>query len=475
MSVFGAGAGLALAVLLVAAARTFGPADVPRLQEVSLNPSALLFTVALSLLATLLFGFVPAWRLSYASPQDSLKETSQSGQARGTQRLQSLIAVAEIAMALVLLIGGGLVLQSFVRVLSVPLGFRPQNVFILRTLFDEARYPDPVKRAVMQKQLIEGVRRLTGVAIVAAASHLPLSDSRQIGFRLEHAPPDDFHWAENALVSPGYFQAMGIPILRGRDFTDRDRPDAPLVAVVNETLARHYFPGQDALGQRFHWGDRALFSIVGIAGDVHISALDADPPPMIYHSMFQVQSGASVRTALVVRLAPGRQHNPDLFRAIQQQAWALDRELPVYDFTTLEALISGSVAQRRFTTVLMLAFALTALALALIGLFGVTSYLVAQRRREMAIRMALGASRNGVYWAVMKRGLALATAGCALGLALFPLGGRLMVATLFHTNTYDPVTLLAAPSLLTMVALLASYIPARRATRVDPMVALRHE
>jgi predicted permease len=474
LSIFGAGAGFALAVLLVAGVQTFGPADVPRLQDVALNPSALLFTVALSLLATVLFGFVPAWRLSQTSPQDSLKETSQAGQARATQRLQSLIAVAEIAMALVLLIGGGLVLQSFVRVLSVPLGFRPQNAFILRTLFDEARYPDPVKRAVMQKQLIEGVRRLSGVEVVAAASHLPLSDSRQIGFLLEHAAPDDFHWAENSLVSPGYFQTMGIPILRGRDFTAQDRPDTPLAAIINETLARQYFPGQDALGKRFYWGGRPLFTIVGIASDVHISALDADTPPMIYHSMFQVQTGASERTALVVRLAPGR-HNQDLFHEIQQQAWQLDRGLPVYDFNTLEALISESVAQRRFTTVLLLAFALTALALALIGLFGVMSYLVAQRRREMAIRMALGASRQGVYWAVMKRGAALAMAGCALGLAVFPLGGRLMVTTLFHTSAYDPVTLLAVPALLMMVALAASYIPARRATMVDPMVALRHE
>jgi putative ABC transport system permease protein len=474
LSALGAGAGLALAVLLVAGVRTFGPGDVPRLQEVALDPSALVFTTVLSLLATLLFGFVPAWRLSHTSPHDSLKETSQGGQARGTQRLQSLIAVAEMARALILLTGGGLVLQSFVRVLSVPLGFRPQGVFILRTLFDEARYPDPVKRAVVQKQLIEGVRRLSGVQTVAAASHLPLSDSRQIGFRLEHAAPDDFHWAQNSLVSPGYFQAMGIPILRGRDFTEEDRPDTPLAAVINETLAHRYFPGEDALGQRFHWGDRALFTIVGVAGDVHISALDAGPPPLIYHSMFQVQSGASERTALVLRLAPG-QHGQNLFHEIQQQAWALDRDLPVDDFTTLETLISESVAQRRFTTVLMLAFALTALALALIGLFGVMSYLVAQRRREMAIRMALGASRKGVYWAVTKRGLALAIAGCALGLALFPVGGRLMVATLFHTSAYDPLTLLAVPALLMVVALLASYVPARRATKVDPTVALRYE
>jgi putative ABC transport system permease protein len=473
LSMLGAGAGFALAVALVEGVRRFGPADVPRLREVAVDPSALLFTVVLSLLTTLLFGFVPAWRLSHASPLDCLKESSQAGGARATQRLQSFVAVAEIAMALVLLVGGSLLLQSFVRVLNVPLGFRPEGVFIVRTLFDRARYPDPIKRAAVQKELIDRLSHLQGVQVVAAASHLPLSDTRQIGFRLEHAAPDAFHWAENSLVSPGYFRAMGIPILRGREFTAQDRRDTPLAAVISETLARQYFPGQDPIGQRFHWG--ALFTIVGIAGDVRISALDADPPPMIYNSMFQVESGASERTALLLRLAPGRPHDQSLFHEIRQQAWSLDRDLPVYNFTTLETLISESVAQRRFTTVLMLSFALIALALALVGLFGVMSFLVAQRQRELAIRMALGADRVGVCWMVMKRGAALAMAGCAIGLALFPLGGRLIRATLYQTSPYDPATLLSVPALLLGVALLASYLPARRASRVDPMAALRYE
>jgi len=475
LSMLGAGTGFALAVLLVNGVRAFGPADVPRLQDVAVDPSALLFTVALSLLTTLLFGFVPAWRLSHASPQDCLNESSRAGAARTTLHLQSSIAVAEIAMALVLLVGGGLVLQSFVRVLNVPLGFRPQGMVVARTLFDEARYPDAARRAAVQKELLERVEHLHGVEIAAAASHLPLSDTRQIGFRLEHAAPDDFHWAENSLVSPGYLRAMGIPILRGRDFTEQDRPDVPLVAIVNQTLARQYFPGQEAIGQRFHWGDRALFTIIGIAGDVHLSALDADPPPMIYHSMFQVQSGASARTALLLRLGAGGRLDQGFLNEVQQQIWSLDRDLPVYDFTTFDTLISESVAQRRFTTVLMLSFALMALALALTGLFGVMSYLVTQRQREMAIRMALGATRGGVYWTVMKRGGALAMAGCAIGLALFPLGGRLIRASLYQTRAYDPATLVLVPALLMGVALLATWVPARRATKVDPMVALRYE
>jgi putative ABC transport system permease protein len=474
LSLLGAGAGLALAFLIVDGVRTFGPADVPRLAEVAVDPSALLFTVILSLLTTLLFGLAPAWQLARALPEDCLKESARAGKGRTTQRLQASIAVAEMAIALVLLVAGSLVLQSFVRVLNIPLGFRPQGLFVVRTLFDGARYPDPIRRAAAQEELIEAAAHLPGVEVAAAASHLPLSDSRQIAFRLQHAAPDDFHWAQNSLVSPGYFPAMGIPILRGRDFSAEDRSDRPLAAIVSETLARRYFPGQDPLGRQFHWAG-ALFTIVGVAGDVHISALDADPPPMIYLSLLQLQAHPDGRTALLLRVGRARQDGHGLLAELRQRIWSLDRDLPVYDFTAFDSLISASMAQRRFTTALMLSFAAAALALAVIGLFGVMSYLVAQRERELAIRMALGADRKAVYRAVMLRGATLALAGGGAGLALFPLVRRLVTAALYQTRPYDPITLVIVSALLTGVALLASYVPARRATRIDPMVALRHE
>jgi putative ABC transport system permease protein len=475
LSLLGAGAGLALAILLVRGVRVFGPADVPRLEEVAVEPIALLFTAVLLLLTTVLFGFVPAWRLSHVAPQDCLKESSQARGARGTERLQNFIVVGEIAATLVLLTGGGLLLRSFVRVLNVPLGFRPEGVYIVRTLFDEARYPNATKREVVQKELIERFAHLPGVQVVAAASHLPLSDSRQIGFRLEHAAPDDFHWAENSLVTPGYFPAMGISILRGRNFTDQqDRPNTPLVAIINETMARQYFPGHDPIGQRFNWGGRELFTIIGIAADVRISALDADPPPMIYHSMFQLQTHTSERTALILRTDRSAR-DKDLYARIQQQIWSLDRDLPIYSFSAFDTLISESLAQRRFTTLLTLSFGLVALALALIGLFGLMSYLVAQQQRELAIRMALGANEAGLWWMVLKRGAALAISGCGIGLAFFPLAGRLIRVTLYQTSAYDPTTLLLIPLLLLGVALLACYLPARRATKVDPLAALRYE
>jgi len=475
LSLLGAGGGFALAFMLVKGVRAFGPADVPRLEEVAIEPMALVFTVALLLLTTVLFGFVPAWRLSHVAPHDCLKEASQARGARGTERLQNFVVVGEIAATLVLLTGGGLLVRSFLRVLNVPLGFRPQGLYIVRTLFDEARYPNAIKRETVQKELIDRLAHLPGVQRVAAASHLPLSDSRQIGFRLEHAAPDDFHWAENSLVTPGYFPAMGISMLRGRNFLDQqDRPNTPLVAIINETMARQYFRGQDPIGQRFHWGDRDLFTIIGIARDVHISALDADPPPMIYHSMFQLQTHTSDRTALILR-TDGSAQGKDLFARIQQEIWSLDRDLPIYSFSSLDTLISESLAQRRFTTALTLSFGLIALALALIGLFGVMSYLVAQQQRELAIRMALGANESGLWWMVMKRGAALAILGCGVGLPLLPLVGRLIRATLFETSAYDPLTLFLVPLLLLSVALVASYLPARHATRVDPMKALRYE
>jgi predicted permease len=360
----------------------------------------------------------------------------------------------------------------------VPTGFNPDGVLIARTFFDRMRYPDPTLRENVQKELLARLSNLPGVASAAAASHLPLSDIRQIGFLLEHAPKNDYHWAENSLVSPGYFRAMGIPILRGRDFTEQDGRASPNVAIVNETFARQYLPGRDPIGQRFYWGGRPIFSIVGVAADVHISALDADPPPMIYHSMFQVESGGSSRTAFVVRLARSEAGAPapeNMLQVLQQQMRSLDKDLPIYGVTTLNALVSESIAQRRFTMLLMGGFALIALLLAIMGLFGVISYLVAQRTREFAVRIALGADNSKIGGMVLKQAALLSSAGCGIGFALFLLSAPLLRSSLYRISRFDPLTLALVPLLLAGVAMGAAYLPARRATRVDPLVALRYQ
>jgi putative ABC transport system permease protein len=291
-------AGMVAAVILLAGLKHFGPTSLPRLRDLAIHPIVLLFAVSLSLVTSLVFGFAPAWRLSRVAPQASLRAAKQASADRSGQGLQNSVAAAEIALAFVLLIAGGLLLQSFMRLVDSPFGFNPQNAFVVRTVFDHVRYPDPVKRGAVQKQLLDRFSHLPGITAVAAASHLPLSDTRQIGFRLEHAAQDDFRVAENSLISPGYFHAMGIVLLSGRDFTLSDRQDSPSVAIINQALSRKYFAGRDPIGQRFEWGDRPLFTIVGVAADVHISSLDTDAPPMIYLNMFQVENGASVRTAL---------------------------------------------------------------------------------------------------------------------------------------------------------------------------------
>lgn len=471
LALLGSVAGVLLAVVLILGLKDFGPSSLPRLQDVAIHPVVLLFTLALSLVTSLFFGFAPAWRLSRVSPQSSLR-AKQVGSDHSSQRLQNFVAVTEIALALVLLIAGGLLLRSFVRLLDSPFGFNPQNAFVVRTIFDHVHYPEPLTRDSIQKELLARLSRLPGVTAVAEASHLPLSDSRQIGFRLEHAAPDDFHWAENSLVSHGYFHAMGIALLEGRDFTPEDRRDSPPVAIISQSLSLRYFPGVNPIGQRFWWGDRAMFMIIGVAADVHVSSLDAAPPPMIYTDMFQIESGASGRTAFILR---GQLAGPDLLPAIRQQIGSLDSELPLYEATTLQSLISESLAQRRFTIVLLGSFAGIALLLASIGIFGVISYLVAQRSREFGVRMALGANRAQIAHLVLSRGAGIAIFGCLCGLSLSVFASRLLLTSLYQTKWYDPVTLCLVPVLLFAVVMLATWLPAREAANVDPMEALRAE
>jgi predicted permease len=472
LALAGGAAGIIFAQLLVVGLQRFGPKDVPRLYDVGLHPIALLFTLGVSLVSAVGFGLVPAWRLSKTAPVTALRGSTQAGPGRSTRKLQGCVAIFEMTAAVVLLVTGGLLLKSFIRLLNSPAGFNPDGAYIVRTLFDRARYPDLAKRQAVQKQLLESLRHLPGVIAVAAASHLPLSDARQIGFRLEHAPADEFHGAQNSLVSPGYFRAMQIPLLEGRDFSYDDRPDTTSVAIVSQTMERQFFPDTDPIGQRFHWGDRALFTIIGVAADVHISALDADPPPMIYNSMFQVESGASGRTAFVLR-TPGVTQG--LFSTVQRQVWSVDNDLPVYNSSSLASLVSESLAQKRFTVLLLGNFAVITLLLAAIGLFGVISYFVAERTREFGVRIALGANRRSIYWPVITRAALLGLAGCILGLGISLFVSRVLQSTLYQVSHFDLMTLLLAPMVLLGAVLVAAYLPAYRATRVDPMVALRYE
>lgn len=468
----GAVLGMLLADGILQALRLWGPPNVPRLHDVAIHPLVLAFTLVLTLVTGILFGLVPAWQMSHVVPYATLKDSSQTGPSSDSHRLQDVIAISEVALALVLLIAGCLLVRSLVRLLDTPIGFDPKGTLVVRTMFDRARYPDAARRAVVQGEILDRLSHLPAVNSVAAASHLPLSDDRQIGVRLEHAATDDFHFTENSLVSPGYFQAMGIPLLRGRDLNRQDLPKSIPVAIVSQAFVRLYLPGMDPLGQRFYWGDRALFTIVGVVADVHIAALDADPPPMVYNSMFQVESGASGRMALVLRSSGNSQLHLD---EVKQIVSSFDPGLPFYDVTSLSTLIAESLAQRRFTILLLGGFAFSATFLAVIGLFGVLSYLVEHRRQEIGVRMALGADRNAILALIMRKGFVLGAAGCAIGLPVSALTTSFLSASLYHVNRFDPLTLAAVPCLLISIVLLAALIPALRAASIDPMQALRSE
>jgi predicted permease len=446
--------------------------SVPRLHDASIHPLVLFFTLGITLSTGILFGIVPAWKLAHVMPQTTLKDSAQLGATRAGHRLQNAIAIGEVALALVLLIAGGLLVRSLVRLLSTPIGFDPQGTLVVRTMFDAQRYPDANRRIVVQREILDRLAHLPGVTRAAAASHLPLSDDRQIGIRMEHAAPDDFHLAENSLVSPGYFQAMGIPLVRGRDFTAQDRSNTVPVAIVSQAFARQYLPGVDPLGKRFYWGDRELFTIAGVVGDVHIAALDADPPPVVYNSMFQVESGAVGRMALVLRIGGDRALPLDEIKTVIS---SLDPDLPLYNVTSLSTLIAESLAQRRFTILLLGAFALSAALLAMIGLFGVLAYLVEQSRREIGVRMALGADRRTILAMILRKGLLLAAAGCGIGLPLAALATSLLSASLYHVQRFDPLTFTSVPFALAAVVLCAALLPAMRAASIDPMQALRTE
>jgi predicted permease len=299
-----------------------------------------------------------------------------------------------------------------------------------------------------------------------------LADSRQIGFNVEGHDPNERVWSWNTLVSSNYFAAMGIPLRRGRSFDSRSIPGRPLEIVVNESMAREYWPNQDAIGKRIHWGDR-LLTIVGIAGDVRLSALDAAPPPTVYGDVFETVSGATTNAVFVIRQQTS---DPERIKTgVEKIIWSVDPGLPVFGTRTLETVVSRSLATREFTMTVLTGFGAVSLLLATIGVYGLLSYTVSQRTREFGVRLALGSPASDLRWLVLWNGLGVLTVGVVGGLLLSVLSVRGLSTLLFGLDPLDPLTFGGAGALLFAVGLLASYVPARRATRVDPIVALRHE
>jgi len=468
----GGAVGIALAIAMVAVIRRVGPDNIAGLAQARVDGLVLAFTGVLALVTALVCGVVPALRSAGSDAGETLKSGRRDvGGGHARHRLRSALVVFEAASAMMLVVSAGLLVRSLIRVLDVPPGFDPSGVVVARTTFDYHRYASDAKRRTAEQSILERLRALPGVEAVGFTTHLPMADERQIGFTVDGRDPNEYHWAANALVGDDYFRVMRIALLRGRTFGPADLPDAPWSAVINESLARQYWPNGDAVGRVIKWGGRPL-TIVGVVADVRVGGLDAPVQPTIYGSAFQLQSGATQFAVFIVRTASDPQAMLD---AMQRTIWSVDGGLPVFGGTTLGDVVSRSVATRRFLVWLLTGFAVAALALAVVGLYGVLSYSVAQRTPELGVRVALGARPGDVSRLVVRDGLRLAGGGIAVGALAAAGAGAAIARLLFDTGPFDPVTYVVGAAVLAGASLLACWIPARRAARLDPLTALRAE
>jgi putative ABC transport system permease protein len=473
----GGGLGLLLALWSTDALLAFSPAEIPRLQTVSVDYRVLGFTLAITLLTGLIFGLVPALQAARFDLHESLKEGGRGTANNPAHRgIFGALIVSEIALALVVLIGAGLLLNSFLRLRRVELGIQTPNVLTVEVNLPSARYSGndwKTQRLNFYGQVIPRIQALPGVVSVGAIDSLPLSGSqRGWTFRKEgqNLSPSERPVAGFQIATNDYFRAAGIQIRRGREFTQADRDGAPQVAIINESFARRFYPNEDPLGQRIIIRNRPqACEIVGVVNDVRHLGPDKEPGPEMYVPYNQLVVGA---IPLVVRTKSAPEA---LAGAVRKEIEAVDREVAVGKVRTMTQMMSAALAEWRFALLLLGIFAATALLLAAVGIYGVMAYAVTRRRHEFGVRMALGAQAQDLMKLVIKQGATLTLAGVAVGLpASFALT-RLLKALLFGVSATDPLTFAVVALLLTLVALLACWIPARRATKVDPMIALRYE
>lgn len=478
LALLGGGLGLLLASWAIDLIVKFGPSNLPRLLDARVDGRVLLFTIGVSVATGVIFGLAPAIQSSRVNLNESLKESGGRGSGgRASKRMRGALIVFETASALVLLIGAGLLIDSFIRLLRVPPGFNPDGVVVARTSMPANRYPKIELGKAMYQRTLEGIGALPGVEAASVASNLPLADDWTIGFRIEGEDQNTFHTASNTWVSNDYFRAMGIQVLEGRSFTDEDSEGAVLVVVINQAFAHKFWPGEDPIGKRIRWGGFEArggvtwLNVTGVVADVRVSSLENEPLPASYMPIFQVP-----RTRRnVVFIARTAGDPAALVPAIRERIRSVDEELPVYDVRTMTNVIAESVEQRRFAMLLISIFAAVALLLASAGLYAVMSNLVAQRTREIGIRVAMGATGLDVMKLVVRQGALLTLIGVAVGLLCSFALTRTMESLLFGVSATEPLVFIAVPVLLTGVALVACLVPARRATKVDPMVALRYE
>jgi putative ABC transport system permease protein len=477
LAFMGAVAGLLPAYWAPRVVAALGSGNLPRLSEVRLDWRVLTFAIGLALLTGILSGLAPAFRLSKSNVQDALKEGARGSSAGAHRRLRGLLIVAEVSLSLTLLVGAGLLVRSMARLLTVAPGFDPSQVLTMRTSVIGNRYAD---NKVLRQFFIDAANRLRslpGVQAAAAASQIPLGGNRdEYGFHPEgkmNANPELDESAEHYSVTPGFLDVMRIPLLKGRDITADDTAESPGVILINQTAALRIWPGEDPIGKRVKVGglDRSWLTVIGIVGDVHHYGLDVSPTMQFYMAHSQWPDTDSDMT-FVIRTAgpPG-----SIASAAREAIHSLDPTQPVSHVMPLEDYIGLSLQGRRFSLILIGAFAIVALLLSVIGIYGVTSYTVAQRTREIGIRIALGAQRSEVLGLMMRQGAVLILSGIGMGVIASIVLTRFLAGMLFGITPTDPVTFALVALLLVCVAALACWIPARRAMRVDPIVALRHE
>jgi putative ABC transport system permease protein len=479
LAVIGGALGLLISGWCVEALVALSPPNLLGAGQVGVNLTVLAFTLCVSLLTGVAFGVVPAVETSRLNLSESLKESSRGNVGGGRAgRVRGALVVVEIGLSLVLLVGAGLMVRSFLRLQAVDPGFDASNLLTMRVMLPETRYPEPGKQIEFFRRAAERIRTLPGVRDVGAVSALPFADlGAATSFTVEGRPalPSGEKLTTDVRVADeNYFRAMNIPVVAGRTFTEQEAVEDRKVAVVNETMARRHFPGEDPVGRRIlvnMSGEPAPTEIIGVVGDARYDKLEGELRPMVYWTPPRLTYASMT---FVVRAAGGGDPGglgPAAVREIQ----SVDKDQPVSDVRTMESWLAESTARTRFGTLLLGAFACAALLLAAVGIYGVISYSVAQRRNEIGIRMALGAQGRDVLRLVVGQGMKLVLAGVGLGLVGALVLTRLMSVLLYGVEASDPATFAANALLLTAVSLVACYIPARRATRVDPLTALRRE
>ncbi|HXD48234.1 MAG TPA: ABC transporter permease [Gemmatimonadaceae bacterium] len=472
LAVIGGVLGLAVAKIGGALLLRLSSGQLPRASEVSLDLPVVLFTAVAAIVSGVVFGLVPALRAASPQLQASLREGTR-GSTAGTGGLRGALVVSEVALAMVLVVGAGLMTRSFVKMLEVDLGFARDHRVAIDYSISSARHQTSAELRETYRAMLERVRAVPGVIAAGAIRDLPFhGDGEPLGFAppgMESLQPDQLPVATLMFTSDGFFGAMGIPILAGRDLSPSDRLDAPPVLVVNEALARKYFPGRSPVGQTMTLGDTTHFAIVGVVGDVHQKSVDEAPVPRIYASVYQI---FRVRTNLVVRT----QGDPTLMiPRIEGAIRSVDPQQTITAAYTLDDAVSEAVARPRLVTVLLGLFGAMGLVLGALGIYGVLAYLVTQRTREIGVRIALGARTTSVLGMVVVRGVRLAAIGVVIGLVVSFALTRVMSGVLYGVSPTDPLTFGGVALTLLTVAALASAVPALRAARVDPLTALRAE